>query len=250
MTLISLLENDKSDFFSGLSNLGYGEEYCQQDSQNPLEVKSDHLKLGTDLENTENISHSFQHFVQPQQQHLHEYEHNTHGREHIQALSAIGIEQTMIKSISNEQQLPAEEPFTVPTKMAAHSIQRITGRSAFQLLRPVPVPLEKQNPPETVDLDTLHKLSPRALPHSSPSSCAMRSLSAPPAPFFPHRDSDDDDEDEEESEDDPYIHHIRSNKDKKTVDDERCSFSEEFPVDSDKVRRHDCCRFSLLFNIY
>lgn len=110
--------------------------------------------------------------------------------------------------------------FAVPSKPPPNSIHNHVGsgsgdaiavRSAFQVPRPVSAPISKQRSRirvETVDMDTLGKLSPRAFPNSTPTSRSVfRSPSAPPAPFFPHRDSDDDDDDEED-EDDPYIRHI------------------------------------------
>ncbi|CAL1543696.1 unnamed protein product [Lymnaea stagnalis] len=117
-----------------------------------------------------------------------------------------------------------------------------SGRSAFQVPRPVSAPLVKhriQNRPETVDLETLGKLSPRAFPHTSPTSSVFRSPSAPPAPFFPHRDSDSDDDDDEdddeedESEDDPYIRQIleQFKKDRKAaMDEDSRRFSEGFAL--------------------
>ena len=141
--------------------------------------------------------------------------------------------------------------FAVPTKPPPNSAQNHVGsgagdamtvRSAFQVPRPVSAPLSKQRSqirPETVDMDTLGKLSPRAFPHATPNTGSIfRSPSAPPAPFFPHRDSDEDDDDEdEEEEDDPFIRQILeqfSIDRKAALDDNSRRFSEGFAL-SQKV---------------
>ncbi|KAK3725694.1 hypothetical protein RRG08_043108 [Elysia crispata] len=148
--------------------------------------------------------------------------------------------------------------FAVPTKPPPNSAQNQVGsgagdamavRSAFQVPRPVSAPLSKQRSqirPETVDMDTLGKLSPRAFPHATPNTGSIfRSPSAPPAPFFPHRDSDEDDDDEdEEEEDDPYIRQILeqfSIDRKAALDDNSRRFSEGFALSQkrDKERQQE-----------
>ena len=144
--------------------------------------------------------------------------------------------------------------FAVPTKPPPNSVHNHVGggagdmvavRSAFQVPRPVSAPLSKQRSQtraETVDMDTLGKLSPRAFPHSTPTTGSIfRSPSAPPAPFFPHRDSDEDDDDEEEEED-PYIRQILqqfSIDRKAALDDDSRRFSEGFAL-SQKVSSLAC----------
>ncbi|GFO30559.1 regulator of G-protein signaling 12 [Plakobranchus ocellatus] len=140
-------------------------------------------------------------------------------------------------------------PNSVHSHVVATSNDVSTGRSAFQVPRPVSAPLSKQRSQTrlaNVDMDTLGKLSPRAFPHASPSTASIfRSPSAPPAPFFPHRDSDeDDDDDEDEEEQDPYIRQIlqQFSLDRKTaLDDDSRRFSEGFALSQkrDKERQQE-----------
>ncbi|GFR98570.1 regulator of G-protein signaling 12 [Elysia marginata] len=151
-----------------------------------------------------------------------------------------------------------QDVFAVPSKPPPNSVHNHVGsgagdamsvRSAFQVPRPVSAPLSKQRSrvrPETVDMDTLGKLSPRAFPHATPSTGSLfRSPSAPPAPFFPHRDSDeDDDDDEDEEEEDPYIRQILeqfSIDRRAALDDNSRRFSEGFALSQkrDKERQQE-----------
>lgn len=133
---------------------------------------------------------------------------------------------------------PSAPPGPTPSSSNRHNYPNNSNdniRSAFQVPRPVSAPLGGRKPqsaferPETVDMDLMEKLSPRAFPHApmspparsassmapvSTTVSAFRSPSAPPAPFFPHRDSDEDDDDdsgdddEDREENDPYLRQI------------------------------------------
>lgn len=187
-----------------------------------LRVHSNSLEsLTPSAETLNSMRESMQRLLQARQLQLQEQNRlldsdgESHADNPVLSLSVAADGHAVLEGNNHQQHV-----FAVPTEPppnSSHQASSGTGRSAFQVPRPVSAPLggrksHSYGRPETVDMDKMEKLSPRAFPHSSPTSSAFRSPSAPPAPFFPHRESDEDDEDDdddyEESEDDPYIRKI------------------------------------------
>ncbi|XP_059145141.1 regulator of G-protein signaling 12-like isoform X2 [Physella acuta] len=195
-------------------------------------------------QSTENLRQSMQRLLQARQQQLQEQncmlgsDGESHVGDPVLSLSVAEDGHAVLEgSVGQKVQALFAAPVSVPSTASV--------RSAFQVPRPVSAPPVKHRfhtQPETVDLETLGKLSPRAYPSASPMA-VFRSPSAPPAPFFPHRDSDEDEDDDasDKSEDDPYIRQIleQFSRDKiSALEGESRRFSEGFAL-SKKREKHD-----------
>ncbi|XP_055901258.1 regulator of G-protein signaling loco-like isoform X2 [Biomphalaria glabrata] len=223
------------DIRRGLNNSTSSEECWQQGSRpinkltprampDPTQPSIKDTLFSNNI-STENLRQSMQRLLQARQQQLQEQncllgsDGESHAGDPILSLSVADDGHAILEAANVNP--VKHHKFVAPVSVPSSSIQTFRSnnvRSAFQVPRPVSAPLSKQraqSKPETIDVETLGKLSPRAFPPTSPTSLVFRSPSAPPAPFFPHQDSDEDDdddndgeEDDDESEDDPYIRRI------------------------------------------
>ncbi|CAG5131037.1 unnamed protein product [Candidula unifasciata] len=193
-------------------------------------------QFGSAVKDAENLKQNMQRFLQARHQLLEEQNRmlgsdgESYFGENVLSLSVSEDGHAVLERGGDGCWQP-KNAFAVPKNPPPVSVHHMRGRSAFHALRPSSAPLGKHSKPETVELDAVRKLN---FPHNIPSSFAFaRSPSAPPAPFFPHRDSDEEEDDVSDNENDPYIHQILEQFDKDrmaAMNDDSRRFSDGFAI--------------------